>query len=65
MGTKGHKGKDKHIQQKQPYVDKSLPVWFWTESVGMCWCSGGPFGVCFWISAYLNNRTILWKAICW
>jgi hypothetical protein len=26
MGTKGHKGKDKHIQQKQPYVDKSLPV---------------------------------------
>ena len=23
MGTKGHKGKDKHIQQKQPYFDKS------------------------------------------
>jgi hypothetical protein len=22
-GTKGHKGKDKHIQQKQPYFDKS------------------------------------------
>jgi hypothetical protein len=22
MGTKGHKGKDKHIQQKQPYFDK-------------------------------------------
>ena len=23
MGTKGHKGKDKHIQHKQPYFDKS------------------------------------------
>ena len=23
MGTKGHKGKDTHIQQKQPYFDKS------------------------------------------
>jgi hypothetical protein len=23
MGTKGHKAKDKHIQQKQPYFDKS------------------------------------------
>ena len=23
MGTKGHKGKDKHIQQNQPYFDKS------------------------------------------
>jgi hypothetical protein len=23
MGTKGHKGNDKHIQQKQPYFDKS------------------------------------------
>jgi hypothetical protein len=22
-GTKGHNGKDKHIQQKQPYFDKS------------------------------------------
>jgi hypothetical protein len=22
MGTKGHKGKDKHIKQKQPYFDK-------------------------------------------
>ena len=22
MGTKGHKGKDKHIQHKQPYFDK-------------------------------------------
>jgi hypothetical protein len=22
MGTKGHKGKDKHIQQKQLYFDK-------------------------------------------
>jgi hypothetical protein len=23
MGTKGHKGKDKHIQQKQTYFDKT------------------------------------------
>ena len=40
MGTEGHKGKDKHIQQKHPYFDKSSATV--STLVNRTWFSGYP-----------------------